>query len=79
MSDVYQITEHGVEWEPIEVEDGKVVNCERIAVLGRALENTRYNYRYGKSAVVCGGYCALHECVCPVGDEDERPKEKRDD
>lgn len=43
----------------------------RNAVLERALENTRHNYQYGKPPVVCDGYCALHECVCPSEDEDE--------
>ena len=43
MSDVYRITEHGVEWEPIEIENGKVVRCERIAELeaqNRIFRNT---------------------------------------
>jgi hypothetical protein len=41
----------------------------RIAVLERALENTRHNIGCDTPPAVCDGHCALHQCVCSLEDE----------
>lgn len=40
------------------------LTAEEVATL-----NTHHNKKYG-SDVECDGRCALHECVCPVNDDE---------
>ena len=41
MSDIYRIKDHGVDWEPLEIENGKVIWCERIAELEATIKRVR--------------------------------------